>query len=56
MARLTALENERKQLRDELKDLKHREQLLLNDNNELEEENVTLQKQVCIIILSTTLY
>ncbi|KAI1726389.1 microtubule-associated protein bicaudal-D domain-containing protein [Ditylenchus destructor] len=46
MARLTALENERKQLRDELKDLKHREQLLLNDNNELEEENVTLQKQV----------
>uniref|UniRef100_A0A915CZX6 BTB domain-containing protein n=1 Tax=Ditylenchus dipsaci TaxID=166011 RepID=A0A915CZX6_9BILA len=37
---------ERKHFKDELKELKNREQLLLNDNNELEEENVTLQKQV----------
>lgn len=44
--KLTALEAERKNLREELKELKNREQLLMNDNNELEEENITLQKQV----------
>jgi hypothetical protein len=33
-----------------LKELKSREQQLLNDNNELEEENVTLQKQVRAIV------
>uniref|UniRef100_A0A131YWF2 Protein bicaudal D n=1 Tax=Rhipicephalus appendiculatus TaxID=34631 RepID=A0A131YWF2_RHIAP len=37
---------ERKNLRSELKDMKLREQRLLTDNNELEEENISLQKQV----------
>ncbi|XP_003747922.1 protein bicaudal D [Galendromus occidentalis] len=37
---------ERKNLRSELKDVKLREQRLLCDNNELEEENIGLQKQV----------
>lgn len=40
------METERKNLRDELREFKQREQLLMNDNNELEEENVNLQKQV----------
>lgn len=42
------MEAERKNLRDELKEFKQREQLLMNDNNELEEENVNLQKQVSL--------
>ncbi|XP_003740410.1 protein bicaudal D [Galendromus occidentalis] len=37
---------ERKNLRTELKDVKLREQRLLCDNNELEEENIGLQKQI----------
>ena len=41
---LTSLE--RRNLRSELKDLKYRETRLLQDYSELEEENITLQKQV----------
>uniref|UniRef100_A0A914UQX9 Protein bicaudal D n=1 Tax=Plectus sambesii TaxID=2011161 RepID=A0A914UQX9_9BILA len=40
------LDSQKKHLRDELKELKMREQRLLNDYSELEEENITLQKQV----------
>lgn len=40
------LDNQKKTLRDELRELKLREQRLLNDYSELEEENITLQKQV----------
>ncbi|KAH7725411.1 Cytoskeleton-like bicaudal D protein 2 [Aphelenchoides avenae] len=43
---IETLEAQKRQFKEELKDLKAREQRLLNDNNELEEENVTLQKQV----------
>lgn len=46
LAQLAHLETERRVLRDELKELRQREQSLLNDNNELEEENIVLQKQV----------
>ena len=42
------LDIQKKQLRDELKDLKMREQRLANDCAELEEENIGLQKQVNI--------
>lgn len=41
-----SLENQKKALKDELRELKLREQRLLNDYTELEEENITLQKQV----------
>ena len=41
---LTSLE--RRNMRSELKDLKYRETRLLQDYSELEEENITLQKQV----------
>lgn len=41
---LTSLE--RRNMRSELKDLKYREARLLQDYSELEEENITLQKQV----------
>jgi Microtubule-associated protein Bicaudal-D len=44
--RVGALEAEKKQIREELKELKMREHSLQNDNNELEEENITLQRQV----------
>uniref|UniRef100_A0A914HXV6 Uncharacterized protein n=1 Tax=Globodera rostochiensis TaxID=31243 RepID=A0A914HXV6_GLORO len=44
--RVTELETERRSMREELKELKQREQFALNENGELEEENVTLQKQV----------
>ncbi|XP_067132644.1 protein bicaudal D isoform X1 [Centruroides vittatus] len=37
---------EKKNLKTELKELKFREARLLGDNNELEEENISLQKQV----------
>lgn len=40
------LEQERKALRTELRDLKGREMRLFNENTDLEEENVSLQKQV----------
>ncbi len=35
-----------KEIRSELRDLKHRETRLLTDYAELEEENITLQKQI----------
>ena len=37
---------ERRNMKSELKDLKYRETRLLQDYSELEEENITLQKQV----------
>lgn len=37
---------EKRTLKVELKELKAREARLLSDNNELEEENISLQKQV----------
>lgn len=40
---------ERKNLRAELKELKFRETRLLTDYSELEEENITLQKQVSVL-------
>lgn len=39
---------ERRTLREELNDLKQREQSLINDATELEEENINLQKQVSL--------
>lgn len=50
LEKINVLEAEKKNLRDELKELKNREQLLMNDNNELEEENVNLQKQVILYL------
>lgn len=46
------LEMERRTLREELNDLKQREQSLINDATELEEENINLQKQVLYFIVS----
>lgn len=40
------LELQRNQLRDDIKEYKFREARLLQDYTELEEENITLQKQV----------
>ena len=40
------IEREKKQIRSELKEIKTRETRLLVDYSELEEENITLQKQV----------
>lgn len=37
---------EKKTYKAELKELKLREARLLSDNNELEEENISLQKQI----------
>lgn len=45
---LEEFESQKKIVKDELKELKQREQRLISDNNELEEENVTLQKQVSL--------
>lgn len=42
-------EKERKKLISELKDFKLRESRLLSENNELDEENISLQKQVSIL-------
>ncbi|XP_046753335.1 protein bicaudal D isoform X1 [Diprion similis] len=42
-------ESERKQLRGELKECKFREARLLQDYSELEEENISLQKQVSVL-------
>ena len=39
-------DHEKKQLRAELKDLKFRETRLFQDYAELEDENITLQKQI----------
>ena len=43
------LEKERKRLMSELKDYKLRESRLLSENNELDEENISLQKQVSLL-------
>ncbi|MCP9265999.1 BICD2 [Dirofilaria immitis] len=40
------LDAQKRQLREDLKELKNREQRLLNDYSELEEENISLQKQL----------
>ncbi|XP_064632976.1 protein bicaudal D-like isoform X2 [Lineus longissimus] len=43
---LESMEQERKQFRTEIKELKFRETRNLSDYSELEEENITLQKQI----------
>ncbi|VDM12895.1 unnamed protein product [Wuchereria bancrofti] len=40
------LDMQKRQLKEDLKELKNREQRLLNDYSELEEENISLQKQL----------
>ncbi|VDN01067.1 unnamed protein product [Thelazia callipaeda] len=40
------LDTQKRQLREDIKELKNREQRLLSDYSELEEENIMLQKQV----------
>lgn len=40
---------ERKTLKSELKELKYRETRLLSDYSELEEENISLQKQISVL-------
>ncbi|VDK34257.1 unnamed protein product [Gongylonema pulchrum] len=40
-------DTQKRQLRDDLKEAKNREQRLLSDYSELEEENIGLQKQAC---------
>ena len=42
------LDQQKRHLRDEIKQLKLRERQLISDYSELEEENITLQKQVCL--------
>ncbi|KAK6110452.1 Microtubule-associated protein Bicaudal-D family protein [Brugia pahangi] len=42
------LDIQKRQLKEDLKELKNREQRLLNDYSELEEENISLQKQVSL--------
>ena len=39
-------DHEKKQLKSELKDFKFRESRLFQDYSELEDENITLQKQI----------
>lgn len=46
-------ETERADLRKELKELKEHEQKLLNDNDELGDENVKLQRQVKNLIVNS---
>lgn len=43
------LEAEKGHLRDEIKEYKVRELRQLQDNSELEEENISLQKQVSVL-------
>lgn len=43
------LEAEKGHLRDEMKEYKVRELRQLQDNSELEEENISLQKQVSVL-------
>jgi len=43
------LEVERTRAREEIKEYKTREVQLLQDNSELEEENISLQKQVSVL-------
>lgn len=43
------LEAEKGHLRDEMKEYKVREMRQLQDNGELEEENISLQKQVSVL-------
>lgn len=43
------LEAEKGHLRDEMKEYKVREMRQLQDNSELEEENISLQKQVSVL-------
>lgn len=45
------LDTQKRQLREDLKELKNREQRLLNDYSELEEENISLQKQVSVLFI-----
>lgn len=47
-----SLSKQKKTLKDELRELKIREQRLMVDYSELEEENITLQKQVAALKLS----
>lgn len=42
-------DSERKSMRAELKEIKFRETRLITDYSELEEENITLQKQVAVL-------
>ena len=42
-------ELERKNLRSELREIKFRETRLISDYSELEEENISLQKQVSVL-------
>lgn len=46
------LDTQKRHLREDVRELKNREQRLLNDYSELEEENINLQKQVCRINFS----
>ena len=43
------VELQRNQLRDDIKEYKLRETILLQDYTELEEENISLQKQVSVL-------
>lgn len=43
------VELQRNQLRDDIKEYKFRETRLLQDYTELEEENISLQKQVLVL-------
>lgn len=43
------VELQRNQLRDDIKEYKFRESRLLQDYTELEEENISLQKQVSVL-------
>lgn len=43
------VELQRNQLRDDIKEYKFRESRLLQDYTELEEENISLQKQVSML-------
>lgn len=43
------VELQRSQLRDDIKEYKFRESRLLQDYTELEEENISLQKQVSVL-------
>lgn len=49
MQECECLEAEKGQMRDEIKEYKVREQRQLQDNAELEEENISLQKQVSVL-------
>lgn len=50
-SQIDVIENQQKQLRHEVREFKVRENRNLGDYAELEEENISLQKQVCIPFL-----